>query len=160
MADYDPKLLEPNQQFGELTPEQQKKQGCARLALIGCAGITLLFVGFATVIFLGMLGMMRSSEPYQVAVDKAKNSKLAQQALGTPIEAGKFPSGSFSTEGTFKKAELSIPVSGPKAKGRIMVRGEKSGKDWVYHRMVLVVGDDESEIDLLAESEPPPDKDF
>lgn len=160
MPDYDPNLLKPNQQFGGLSPEQQKKQGCAKYLLIGCAGAALLFVGFFAVLFLGVFATMKSSEPYQVALKKTQESKLAQQALGTPITAGNFPSGNLSADGSVKRAELTIPVSGPKAKGRIVVRAEKSGKDWVYHRMVLVVGNDESEIDLLTESQPPAGKDF
>lgn len=160
MSDYDPKLLQPDQRFGELTPQQQKKQGCARLALIGCAGVTLLFLGFFAVIFLGMIGMMRSSEPYIAAIRKANESPLAKQALGSPIEAVRFPSGSLSADGESKRAELNIPVSGPKGKGKLEVRAVKAGKDWTYHRMVLVVGEGEAEIDLLAESQPPAGTDF
>lgn len=160
MADYDPRLLQPNQDVSTEQPSTpDKKTGCARLGLMGCAAAVLLLGGFFVVLFLGVFAALKASEPYKVAVQRAQNSKVAQQALGTPIEPGKFPSGTLSTANGVKKAELSIPVSGPKANGTLLVLATKRDKEWVFEKLALSLSTAGDEIDLLAE-EGPPGKDF
>ena len=98
---------------------------------------------------------IRSSEPYQVGVARAKANAELVAALGSPIEEGSLPSGSISTSGGSGEANLTIPLKGPKGKATVSVEAKKFAGKWEYTRIVASVNG--RAIDLLAEqpAEPP-----
>lgn len=121
----------------------------------GCCLGTLLGIVLAIAIFgMGIVGLfsgiskvLKSSEPYQTAVARAKANEQVTTALGTPIAEG-FPMGSINTNNDAGDADLKIPISGPKGKATIYVVGTRSGGAWTYSKMsVTITGTDES-IDL------------
>src|SRR5438132_13091769 len=70
--------------------------GCCLGSLLG---IVLAIVVFGVGIFglvSGISKVLKSSEPYQTAVARAKANEKVVAALGTPIEEG-FPTGSVNT---------------------------------------------------------------
>jgi hypothetical protein len=121
----------------------------------GCCLGTLLCLLLAVAVFgLSIFGLisgvsaaLKSSEPYKVAVARARADNKVTAALGTPLSEG-FPSGSVNTNNNAGDADLSIPLEGPKGKGTIYVVGTKSGGTWTYSKMsVTITGSGES-IDL------------
>jgi len=121
----------------------------------GCCLGTLLGIVLAIAIFgAGIVGLisgvskiLKSSEPYQTAVARAKANEKVVAALGTPIEEG-FPMGSVNTNNNSGDADLSIPVTGSKAKGTIYVVGTRSGGTWTYSKMSVKITGTDEEIDL------------
>jgi hypothetical protein len=74
--------------------------------------------GFAVLI----MGLLKSSGAYTAAVARAIAAPAVIDALGTPIKEGFFVTGNISVKGvkrTSGKAELSIPITGPKADATI-----------------------------------------
>jgi cytochrome oxidase complex assembly protein 1 len=90
--------------------------------------------------------MFRSSEPYQAAVQKVEQSPLVAKRLGQPIQIGDIASGNLSTSNTTGHARLSIPISGPLGKGRIIVIAQKFGSRWIYHLIEVRVDGDPAAI--------------
>jgi cytochrome oxidase complex assembly protein 1 len=102
--------------------------------------------------------MFRLSEPYQAAVQKVEQSPLVAKRLGQPIQIGAFASGEVSSSNTTGHARLSIPISGPLGRGRIIVIAQKLGSRWVYHLIEVRVDGDPAAIVIEGSEDavPPP----
>ena len=116
---------------------------------IGCGVLVVGCVVFVAFIAFVAVGAMRSSTPYKDAMQRAQTDPRVIEALGSPIEPGLFISGSINTQNQSGDADLSIPVSGPKGKARISVKGTKDEGRWTYTRMTVTPAKGEP-IDLLA----------
>ena len=109
-----------------------------------------MFATFAALIVFAVFGMMKSSEPYKLALSKAQANAVVQQRLGTPIEPGLFVTGNINVSGSSGAADFSIPISGPQGKAAIYVDARRSQGQWTFSS--LVVGFKEGgRVDLLAE---------
>jgi hypothetical protein len=117
----------------------------------GCLSMILIAGIFIALIFSAVSGMMKSSDAYKEGMNRARASAEVTEALGSPIKEGFFTSGSVNTTGPSGHAELSIPVSGPKGSGKILVVGEKSGGDWAYSKIEFVMDKSGEKIDLLGQ---------
>ena len=116
---------------------------------VGCLTIILCVVAFAALIVGVVMGSMKSSDAYKMALAKAQANPIVQQKLGTPIEAGAFVAGSINVAGTSGKADLTIPISGPKGKGSIYVDATKFAGEWKFNRLEVGFDGQEQRVDLL-----------
>src|SRR5258708_4398103 len=113
----------------ENVPRESWWQRNRKLALVACAG--LLGVGVVVVALLFVvMGSMKSSVAYKQGLAQAQASPSVGEALGQPIEAGFFVTGSISVTGPSGKADLGIPVHGPLGKGTLYVTAEKRVGEW------------------------------
>lgn len=119
------------------------------LAVCGCAGALLLVVAFVAVIFLTVSMGMRSSAAYTEALAAVQSDPEAIAALGQPIEAGWWVSGTISATGSSGSAEMSIPVSGPAGAGTVYLIAEKRAGRWDFELLELQVEGVSDRIDLL-----------
>jgi hypothetical protein len=121
--------------------------GCLAFAILACGG------GIA-VLFVAVFGSLKSSEPYQEALRRAKADPRVQAALGVPIQERFFVSGNISVtvaNGTETgKEEVYIPISGPQGTGTIQVVGSKVQGKWTYSKMTMIVSGKDEPIDLLS----------
>jgi hypothetical protein len=83
--------------------------------------------------------MMKQSDAYKIAVDRAPQNQAVIYALGSPINAGNFVSGSSHVEGLSGDAKLSIPISGPKGKGTLYIEATKSAGLWQFATLVAKI---------------------
>ncbi|MDP9098267.1 MAG: cytochrome c oxidase assembly factor 1 family protein [Verrucomicrobiota bacterium] len=120
-----------------------------------CLGTLLVLIlavavfGFSIfAIFSGVSAALKSSEPYKVAVARAKADVRVTTALGKPVEEG-FPTGSVNTQNNTGDVDFKIPISGPKGKGTIYVVGTKSGGTWTYSKMSVTIDGTGDTIDLI-----------
>lgn len=109
------------------------------LIAVGCLGALVVFGALAAVVYGLVRTAMRSSEPYQVAVARAKANTELVAALGQPIEEGSLPSGSISTSGGSGAANLTIPIKGPNGKATVFVEAKKFAGTWECTRIVANV---------------------
>ena len=116
---------------------------------VGCLSIIAVIAGFAALILSFVFGLMKSSDVYKQALDGAKNNPAVVSALGAPIEAGFFTSGSINTSGPSGTAELAIPISGPKGNGTIYLEAKKSTGTWSYSQLVVQIEQSGQRISLL-----------
>ena len=98
--------------------------GCLSLIII----ISLLVGGF----LFTVTKLMKRSDVYVQAVQIVTQNEQCIEALGEPIEAGWFFSGSIHVSGPSGSAELAIPVSGPKGEGTIYVKAHKEAGKWDF----------------------------
>lgn len=99
-----------------------------------------------------ILGFLKSSDAYSGALARAKAAPAVIDALGTPIQEGFFVTGNISVSGASGKAELAIPIAGPKAKATIYVVAAKEAGGWHFHRLVVQIEPGGERIELPEKS--------
>ncbi len=123
--------------------QTSKSSGGKIAAMIGCGCGALILAGLAVIalIFWGVTKAIKSNAPYNDSITAVQSNPAAQEALGTPIDPGFFPSGNVSINNGEGKVDFSIPVSGPKGKGTVRVVGTKpSGSTvWIYDTWQLEI---------------------
>lgn len=117
---------------------------------VGCLGLVLLGALAAAALFFGIMGGIKRSEVFQMALEQARSSPAAVEALGEPIEPGWWVSGSVNVTGPSGEASLAAPISGPRGEGKLYAEGVKQAGEWRLTLLALEVAGGER-IDLLAE---------
>ena len=118
---------------------------------LGCLGL-FLAVGLAVWAFVSLImGSLKQSDAYKEALNKVRADAAAVEALGEPIEAGFFLSGSVNVSGPSGDAVLAIPLEGPKGEGTLYLEATKQAGRWKYSLLELAVDGREERIDLLPE---------
>jgi len=123
---------------------------------VGCLTVIALFAAFVACLVLIVAGAMKSSDAYKLALDKAQKDVRVQQRLGTLIEQGMFVSGSTNVSGSAGKADITIPISGPKGQGTIYVDATKFAGEWKFNRLEVGFDGDPQHVDLLVPPSEPP----
>jgi hypothetical protein len=121
----------------------------------GCCLGSLIAIVLALVVFgVGIIGLitgvskiLKTSEPYQTALARAKANEKVVAALGTPIDDG-FPQGNVNTNNDSGDADLHTSLTGPKGKGTLYVVGTRAGGTWTYSKMTVKIDASDEEIDL------------
>ncbi|HJW95189.1 MAG TPA: cytochrome c oxidase assembly factor Coa1 family protein [Thermoanaerobaculia bacterium] len=146
MTAANPQYIPPQPQGPQ--PPQQQKSGCLKWLLIGCSIVFVLFVGFVAVVGYGVVAVIKRSDAYKGARDRAINDPRVIAALGAPVEAGWWVKGSLTTDNG-GHANIDFPISGPKNKATVIAVAtiNEQGK-WVYTRL-QVDPDGGPPIDLL-----------
>jgi hypothetical protein len=113
-----------------------KSGGGKKWVLFGCGGcLALIVLGAIAVggLVFFVFGAIKKSDVYADALKRAQSSPQVQTALGTPIEDGMWVSGSVNTTNDSGHAELTSPLSGPKAQGALVLKADKAaGGPWTY----------------------------
>jgi hypothetical protein len=118
----------------------------------GCLTMLALFVLFVFSIVMIVFGAMKSTDVYKDALAKAKANPAVIEALGSPMKDGLFVSGNTNVNGAAGESNLAIPISGPKGKGTIYMKAEKSLGRWNYSELVVEIQKTGDRIDLLKSS--------
>lgn len=115
----------------------------------GCCLTPLVLGGaFAAFLILVIFGALKQTDVYKTAVARAKSDSRVIAALGSPIEEGWYLSGNTEVNGSSGKADISIPISGPKGKGTIYAVATKSTGDWTYSKLAVKIDSTGETIDL------------
>ena len=101
--------------------------------------------GFIAAVF----GLIKSSEPYQHAVELVTHDPQVAAMLGAPIQTGWLVTGSIHLENDSGTADLVIPVKGRLHNGSVYVLAHKLAGRWSYERITLARDDQQADIDLL-----------
>lgn len=114
----------------------------------GCLLVVLLMIAAAMALVWMIGAAIGSAEAYQEPLRRAQVSTEVRALLGEPIEAGWLPQGQVSVNGNDGKAQLSIPISGPRGSAVIEVQADKQGGEWRYQRIEVMPAEDGTPIDL------------
>ena len=117
----------------------EKGRSWVKWLIGGCAGLLLLGTLGAMGLVWTVMQSMTGSGAYQEAVSRVQAHPEAIAALGEPIKPGFMVSGSVSVEGPSGRAELAIPVRGPRAKGKLYVEATKRADRWAFGLLELQV---------------------
>ncbi len=119
------------------------------LLCVFCLGF---FAGVLALFMSVLFGAMRSSDVYITAMQRVRDSPQVVAALGAPIEPAWYLTGNLETSGTSGKADLKIPISGPKGEGQLSIAAEKNAGQWKYSTLIVDVDGQRTPIDLRPES--------
>ena len=99
----------------------------------GCLGLVVLGVAFSVGIYFFAMSVIQKTDVYADAFKRVQNSAEIQGALGTPITTGWTFSGSVNYHNGTGDANFTVPVTGPKGEGTMVVKADKSsGAAWQY----------------------------
>lgn len=98
---------------------------------------TALLAGFVALVFGLVAGSMKSTGAYQQAMALAGQDPLVRSRLGSPVEAGRFITGSFRESGGSGRADMAIPVHGPNGEATLYLDAEKSLGAWTLNHLVI-----------------------
>jgi len=118
----------------------------------GCMTIIVLIVAFVGGIFAFVAGSMKSSDAYTQAMARVAADPQVADKIGHPVSPGWFISGNVNVNGDSGDANLAIPVSGPKGKGKVYVEAKKGAGLWQFETLQVEVEGQPGRIDLLQES--------
>jgi hypothetical protein len=127
----------------------QRKKGFARYAIIGCGGAIVLTTLFVVAIFVFVMSLMRSGEPYKESVRRMQSDVRVTAKIGSPVKPGWFVSGSINTTPTSGHADLAIPFKAPKGEATVNVVADKVAGKWKY-QLMRATFEDGSTVDLVA----------
>ncbi|NOT88149.1 MAG: hypothetical protein HOP03_08195 [Lysobacter sp.] len=119
------------------------------LLCVFCLGV---FAGVFALFMSVLFGAMRSSDVYTTAMQRARDNPQVVAALGAPFEPAWYLTGHLETSDTSGKADLQIPISGPKGEGDLTIAAEKSAGQWTYSTLIVAIDGQTAPIDLLPES--------
>jgi cytochrome oxidase complex assembly protein 1 len=122
---------------------------------VGCASMIVLLAGFVFSLVFFVFSVIRSTDVFRDAVERAQASPEVQAELGAPVEQGWWVSGSVETSGPSGSADISIPLEGSEKDGTLYAVAHKSAGRWSYDTLEVEVEGKEERIDLLAEEAPP-----
>lgn len=100
--------------------------------------IVATFAVYCGTLTVGVDSKIRSTSIYKMALNEAQHSPCAASLLGTPLTGRWGTSGNWSEGGQDDSANLSIPVYGPKGKGKLEMLAEKRSGAWKITSLVLV----------------------
>ncbi|MCS6841587.1 MAG: cytochrome c oxidase assembly factor 1 family protein [Roseiflexus sp.] len=128
-------------------------RGCTPLSCL--VGITIVVLVGACIggIFFAVIGSIRTSDVVQGALARAERDPEVAAALGAPLEVGWLPTGSIRFSNGFNSgsgdANLTLPISGPRGSGEMIVEAVRRNGMWRYSRLIVAVGN--RRIDVLRE---------
>jgi hypothetical protein len=108
---------------------------------VAAALMLFVFVAFLT-------AFMKQSGAYKGALERAKASPEVVAAIGTPMKDGLFVAGNINVSGSTGRADLAIPIAGPKGTGTIYVEASMMLGEWHFDREIVQVSRDRQRIDL------------
>lgn len=114
------------------------------------ASAVLLLGLFLAGLFELVMSITTSSDPYKMAVQRAQDSQQVAQEFGRPLKVGAFTSGNIDVSGDSGEAEFSIPISGPRETGHIVVNAKKENGKWLFHTLEVDVDGKDTVIPLLT----------
>jgi hypothetical protein len=112
-------------------------------------------IGVVVLLFVGIFALIANSEVCQLAVEQAQSNSAVAERLGKPIKRGLWVSGNIEVSGPSGRANLEIPLSGPRGKGTLYAVAVRSVGIWKFEALQLAVRGDPNRIDLLSVPLPP-----
>jgi len=99
----------------------------------------------------GVLAAIKSSEPYQTALQRVQASEEVKEAIGEPIQPDFVVQGKVDVQNDNGSADVTFPVRGPKGSAQVHVSGVRVGGAWSYDDISVTLGDG-TVIDLSEEA--------
>lgn len=123
-----------------ITVERQYNLNLRKKKFTTLSIVLIVIVAFFCGI-MSLLGIiyyfMTSSVAYEMGMKFANNDPVVEQFIGKPIKSGLLITGSLSVNNSEGKANISIPVSGPKGSGVVYVVATKEFGKWSADKLVF-----------------------
>jgi hypothetical protein len=137
-----------------LHPEPIKKSWLERNPLwkipLGCLTLFVLLAALGIILMTVITSSFRHSDVYKQAIAQTTANTQVCEQIGEPIKPDWLISGQLNVSGSSGKANLIIPISGPRGRGRIHAVAQKSGGVWRFTYLQVELANQSSSIDLLS----------
>jgi hypothetical protein len=129
-------------------PPPAKSGGCWKAVAIGCS--IIIVVGLAAILSLivFVFSVIKRSDVYREAFNRASSDPRVIAALGTPIDKGWWVMGKVNLDNEGGNANIDFPISGPKGNAKVHAAATYEGNAWKYSSLI-VRPDTGPEIDIL-----------
>jgi hypothetical protein len=117
--------------------------------LIGILAGLLLFVVVIAVVLQLSCNALKSSQLYKLTVIRVKTHPEVVKAVGLPMKDGWFVKGGIKGSSSSMQANLIFPISGPKERGIVYAKAEKSKGKWDYSVLQVKIRETKKTIDIL-----------
>lgn len=109
-------------------------------------GTLLMIAAFTSAVFSMITMIFRRSYPYQYAVAQARDSSEVARQIGSPFHIGWLIMGNLNQSVETGDARMSIPISGPRGHGHIIVVATKTENRWTFTTLEVDVAGRENPI--------------
>lgn len=120
-----------------------------------CAAALALLAGSIALVMNLVVGSMRESAPYAMAMATVRADPVVRDALGAPIHERWFMGGHINIRGEDGDADFVIPITAPKGKAMVRVLATRLSGVWYITALVVEIPAEKERINLLEE-EPAP----
>ncbi len=121
--------------------------GCLKWVIRGFIALVVV----AAIAMSAVMYTLGNAEVVTQSIARASKHPGLAARLGTPLKRGWLLSGSVQVNGPSGKAEVGIPVSGPKGGATIYTKAVKSMGKWTIEQMEAAPDDGGPRIDLLKD---------
>lgn len=118
----------------------------------GCLTLIIIVVAVIGGVIYKVADSIKESEPYTYAYEAAIENEKVIAYLGIPIETDGIGNTNYKYSNGNTTASLTIPISGPKGKGKIVVVGNKVDSEWQYEELYVLIKNTQTKINLLDKS--------
>ena len=115
----------------------------------GCLTLIILGIVLAGSLFFGISKAMKSTEPYQLALEKSLSNEELKDIIGSPIEPDGMMQGTMNYKNGQGDVDIRFPVRGPQGKATVEVKGEKDSEEWEYEHLRAIIEKTGDTLDLL-----------
>lgn len=115
----------------------------------GCGSAVVLLALFILSILFFVFSVIRSTDVFRDAIERAKASPEVSAELGEPVHEGWWVSGNVETTGPSGTADISIPLKGSRKDGTLYAVAHKSAGRWSYDTLEVAVEGRAERINLL-----------
>ena len=122
---------------------------------VGCGSVIVFFALFILAIMVFVFSVIRSTDVFRDAVERAKANPEVRAELGEPVKEGWWVSGNVNTSGPSGTADISIPLQGSIKDGKVYAVAHKSAGRWSYDTLEVAVDGKAERINLLANADSP-----
>ena len=133
--------IDYTQPSGEPRPRSWWSRNWKWVVPVGCLTPLLLVGGCVAGIVFFVFSAIKGTDLYEDAVVRAQNDPRVVEALGGPVEAGWWVTGSVNVEGHRGTADFSVPLLGTRKRGTLDVAGTRDGGEWNYSTLRVRVED-------------------
>jgi hypothetical protein len=121
---------------------------------VGCLVPVLCCGSFGAFTYFGVSKMIEGSTPFTTALGKAASNRDVQETIGAPLKPTLGLNGSINESNGNGSADFTVPIEGPRGKGKLRVVASGRNGKWTYS--VMEVQTDAKTIDLLKDDDLPP----
>src|SRR3954454_17512223 len=114
-----------------------------------CGSILLLFAALVFSLVFFVFAVIRQTDVFRDALEKAKANPQVRAELGEPVREGWWLSGNVNTSGASGDADISVPLKGSRKDGKLYAVAHKSAGQWIYDRLEVAVDSRDERIKLL-----------
>lgn len=120
-----------------------------------CVTSLALLAGSIAVVMDLVVGGMRNSAPYAMAMATVRADPMVRDALGAPIQERWFMAGNLNVRSSNGDADFEIPITAPKGKAMVHVLAKRLSGVWYITALVVDIPAEKERINLLEEPSPP-----